>query len=192
MPFDPNPLYYKMLKLFSENYNSENRVEIYNEGSSRSSKTFDAFHLIYTFCDHNRNKGLDIYILRNVLKDCREHTYRDFKKCMGIIGVSPDDIEYTKENQEPTVYLFGNNIYFRGLTDESNQEGYPSDIVFFNEMLEIPVKSKVSGIIMRCKYLIIGDWNPKFTQHWAFDMEKRDNAFFTKTNYHFISELRFK
>jgi PBSX family phage terminase large subunit len=181
--FDPNPLYYKMLRLFVDNYSENNKVEIYNEGSSRSSKTFDAFHFIYTFCDHNRNKWNDIYILRNVLKDCREYTYKDFKKCMQIIGVKEPDITYMKENQEPTVTLFGNNIYFRGLNDEANQEGYPSDIVFFNEMLEIQSKSKIAGIVMRCRKMIVGDWNPKFTQHWAFDLEKRDNAFFTKTNY---------
>lgn len=184
MNFDPNPLYYKMCQLFSENYSEENKVEIYNEGSSRSSKTWDTFHFIFTFCDHNRNKGNDIYILRNVLKDCREYTYKDFKKCMkDIIGVKEPDITYMKENQEPTVTLFGNNIYFRGLNDEANQEGYPSDIVFFNEMLEISVKSKINGIMMRCRKMIIGDWNPKFTKHWVFGLEKRDNAFFTRTNY---------
>ena len=149
-----------------------------------SSKTFDTFHFIYTFCDHNRGKGNDIYILRNVLKDCREFTYKDFKSCMkDIIGVKEPDITYMKENQEPTVTLFGNNIYFRGLNDEANQEGYPSDIVFYNEMLEIQVKSKIAGIMMRCRKLTIGDWNPKFTQHWVFDLEKRPNAFFTRTNY---------
>jgi PBSX family phage terminase large subunit len=172
-----------MLKIFSENYSEDNKVEIYNEGSSRSSKTWDTFHFIYMFCDHNRNKGNDIYILRNILKDCREYTYKDFKKCMQIIGVKALDITYMKENQEPNVTLFGNNIYFRGLTDESSQEGYPSDIVFFNEMLEIPVRSKIAGILMRCRKMIIGDWNPKFTKHWVFDLEKRPNAYFTKTNY---------
>lgn len=181
--FDPNPLYYKMLQIFSDNYSPENRVEIYNEGSSRSSKTWDTFHFIYTYCDHNRNKGKDIYILRNVLKDCREYTYKEFKKCMNVIGVKEPDVIYTKENQEPTVFLFGNNIYFRGLNDEANQEGYPSDITFVNELLEVPIKSKIAGILMRCVVMFIGDWNPKFTQHWAFKLESRDNAFFTRTNY---------
>jgi phage terminase large subunit len=184
MNFDPNPLYYRICQLFSENYSSENKVEIYNEGSSRSSKTWDTFHFIYTFCDHNRNKNNEIYVLRNVLKDCREYTYKDFKTCMkDVIGVKEPDITYMKENQEPTVTLFGNNIYFRGLTDESDQEGYPSDIVFYNEMLEIQSPSKIAGIKMRCRKLEIGDWNPKFTQHWAFNLEKRPNAFFTRTNY---------
>lgn len=182
--FDPNPLYYKMLKIFSDNYTGKEKVEIYNEGSSRSSKTFDTFHFIYTFCDHNRKKNKDIYILRDVLKDCREYTYKDFKICMNsIIGVKPPDITYMKENQEPTVTLFGNNIYFRGLTDEDNQEGYPSDIVFFNEMLDIPSKSKIAGILMRCRVMVIGDWNPKFTTHWVFKLEGRPNSFFTHTNY---------
>lgn len=27
------------------------------------------------------------------------------------------------------------------------------------------------------------DWNPKFTEHWCFDLEGQDNVFFTRTNY---------
>ena len=49
MSFDPNPLYYKMCQIFSENYSPENKVEIYNEGSSRC---FDGSTLVRT------NKGL--------------------------------------------------------------------------------------------------------------------------------------
>ena len=35
MAFDPNPLFFKMVSLFKENYSPEKRVEIYNEGSTR-------------------------------------------------------------------------------------------------------------------------------------------------------------
>ena len=86
MAFDPNPLYFEMCSIFKDNYTSENRVEIYNEGSTRSSKTWDAFHFIYTFCDHNRGKDNDIYILRNTLVNCRDYTFKDFKKFIKVIG----------------------------------------------------------------------------------------------------------
>lgn len=178
--FDPNPLFFEMIKIFKENYTPDNKVIICNEGSSRSSKTYDFFHFLYLFCDHNHDKGNDIYILRDTLTNCRDYTFKDFKQCMQIIGA---DIEYFSEGQKPYCKLFGNNIYFRGLDDEKNQEGYPSDIVFLNEALEVQNKSKIAGIRMRCRKLMVFDWNPKFTQHWCFDMEGQLNTFMTHSTY---------
>lgn len=180
MHFDPNPLFYKMGQIFQDNYSPENKVIICNEGSSRSSKTFDAFHFIIAFCDHNRNKENDIYILRETLQNCRDYTFKDFQKCCQIIGISP---EFKSAGQKPYCNLWGNNIYFRGLDDEKNMEGYPSDILFFNETLEIKDKSRIAGLRMRCRKLIIMDWNPKFTQHWCFDLEGQPNTFFTHSTY---------
>ena len=180
MAFDPNPLFFEMCKIFSHNYTGEdNKVIICNEGGSRSSKTWDTFHFIYTFCDHNRNKENDIYILRETLTKCRDFTFKDFKSCMKVIGA---DLEYFSEGQKPYVRIFGNNVYFRGLDDEKNSEGYPSDIIFVNESLET-TKGQVDGLKMRCRKLLIMDWNPKFTDHWCFDLEGQDNVFFTRTNY---------
>ena len=119
-----------------------------------------------------------IYILRNTLKDCREKTFDDFKKCMTGIEVFPN---YMSENTAPDLKLFGNDIRFRGLDNEST-EGYPSDIVFYNESLEMN-EERISGIQMRCRKLEIYDWNPKYTQHWCFNLEYQDNAFFTHSTY---------
>ncbi len=178
MSFDPGRIYYEMLYIFDQNYTPDKKVIICNEGSSRSKKTYDAFHLLYTFCDHNRNEGNMIYILRNTLKDCREKTFDDFKKCMKIIDHHPN---YISEKMAPELVLFGNDIRFRGLDHES-KEGYPSDIVFYNESLEMD-QERISGISMRCRKMEIYDWNPKYTQHWCFNMEGRPNTFFTHSTY---------
>ena len=77
------------------------------------------------------------------------------------------------EKSSPEYNLFGNNIFFRGLEDSTEQVSY--DIVFINEMLEIPDKSLIAGLKMRCKMLFIGDWNPKYTDHWAFHFEDQPN-----------------
>jgi len=179
MAFDPNPLFFKMASLFQENYKNDEKVIICNEGGSRSSKTWDTIHLIYAICDHNRNSGLDIYVLRDTLTKCRDFTLKDFQKCFKEIG---DNTAYFITSPKPYCKLFGNNIYFRGLDDEANSEGYPSDILFLNESLEMK-KSQVDGLKMRCRKLMILDWNPKFTEHWCFDLESQDNVFFTRTNY---------
>jgi phage terminase large subunit len=179
MIFDPNPLFYEMVRIFKENYSPDNKVVICNEGSSRSSKTWDFFHFLVLYCDHNRGKGNEIYILRETLTNCKDFTLKEFKNCLKIMQIWDD--EFFKSPQKPEYNLFGNHIYFRGLDDSS--EGYPSDIVFVNEALENNNKEKVEGIDMRCRKLMVYDWNPKYTQHWCFDLQGGPNVFFTHSTY---------
>lgn len=146
-----------------------------------SSKTQDAFHLIETFCDHNRDKPLKIGIFRNTLKDCREKTYDDFKKFLKQIRGIYNVDNARGELSSPTYNLYGSTIEFRGLDDETEQKGY--DIVFINETLEVESETKIIGLIMRCTKLCIFDWNPKYTQHWVFEWENRPFVYFTKTTY---------
>jgi PBSX family phage terminase large subunit len=176
--FDPNKLFYKMASAFQAAITEGRRLVICNEGGSRSGKTYDAFDLITFICDHNRNAGLDIYILRDTLTNNRDFTLKDWKKLQKLNGIELRG----KDTPKPEYKLFGNNIYFRGLDDEANTEGYPSDILFINEVLETE-KSKVEGLLMRCRKLVIFDWNPKLTKHWIFDYEGRPDVLFTNTTY---------
>lgn len=180
MNFSPNPLFFEISKIFAENYTPENKVVICNEGGSRSSKTWDAFHFIVAYCDHNRNKNNTIYILRDTLTNCRDFTLKEFQDCLKVMGIWDQD--NFRSHPKPDYNLFGNQVFFRGLDDEANVEGYPSDILFINEALETE-KSKVAGLRMRCRKLLMMDWNPKYTQHWCFDLEGQPNTFFTHTTY---------
>lgn len=178
MIFDPNPLFFEMVKIYDQYKTDNNKIIIMNEGGSRSSKTWDFFHLLVAICTNNKN--LDVYILRDTLVNCRDFTLKEFTAALTVMGIF--DERKLKSSPKPFYNLFDNNIYFRGLDDEKNQEGYPSDIVFINEALETE-KAKVDGIIMRCRRLVVMDWNPKFTRHWCFDMQKRSDTFFTHSTY---------
>jgi hypothetical protein len=145
-----------------------------------SGKTWSEFDLITWICDHNRNAELDIYILRDTLIHCRDFTLKDFIKLLRINGFY-DSSCYTG-SPKPYYRLFGNNIYFRGLDDETSTEGYPSDILFFNEVLETE-KNKVDALKMRCRKLIMMDWNPKLTKHWVFDLEGQPNVVYFRSTY---------
>ena len=191
--FDPNPLFYWMITTFIESkdklfYSEEHpegekkTVTLCNEGGSRSGKTFDAFHLIYYLCSVNVDRGLKIFVLRDTLKKCRDITWVDFKDTLKSF-VAYDEDNAHSVNTSPVYNLFGNLISFRGLDDEKDSEGYPSDILFINEVLDVNYKSRINGLLMRCEILCIQDWNPKFTDHWAFDQEKEDNTFFSHTNF---------
>ncbi len=179
MNFDPNILFYEMVRIYKDNSNKEDKVTICNEGSTRSSKTWDFFHFLVMYCENNKNKELEIYILRETLADCKDYTFKEFQKCLKIIGIW-DDNNY-KNPQKPYYNLYGNNVFFRGLDDSS--EGYPSDIYFVNEALENQKKEKIEGIDMRCRRLAVMDWNPKYTDHWCFDLEGQSNVHFTHSNY---------
>src|SRR3989304_464114 len=176
--FDPNDLFYIMAAKVADFWSRDKKLIICNEGGTRAGKTWDTFDLITYICDNNRGKGLDIYILRDTLINNRDFTLKDWKKLQSLNGIEL----IGKENPKPEFNLFGNNIYFRGLDDEENTEGYPSDILFFNEALELD-KSQVSGLLMRCRKLIIFDWNPKLTTHWVFDYEGTPGVLFTNTTY---------
>lgn len=180
MNFNPNPLCWYMVKLYQENKFKDDKLIICNEGGSRSSKTWDFFHFLVLFCDQNKNTWNEIYILRDTLVNCRDFTLKEFIKCLQIIGIYDDKM--LKTSPKPYYNLFGNHIFFRGLDDEVNTEGYPSDIIFVNEALETS-KGSVDGIKMRCRKLVVMDWNPKYISHWAFKLENQPNVFFTHTTY---------
>lgn len=179
MIFDPNELFYTMVGIYTDNKVSKNKITICNEGGSRSSKTWDFIHFLVMFYDHNRGKGLETYILRNTLVDCRDFTYKEFEKCLTKIGVMSEVKK--KESPKPYMNLFGNHIYFRGLDED--KEAPPSDIIFVNEALEVETRRKLKGWFMRCRKLQVLDWNPKFSQHWCFDLEGNPNTFFTYSTY---------
>ncbi len=180
MPFEPNELYFKMCKLYSDRVTPESKLIIVNEGSSRSSKTWDTFHFIVSLCQSNQDKQYDIYILRDTLVNCRDFTMKEFQDCLKTIGIYNPNCMV--QSPKPVYKLFGHSIKFRGLDDEQSAEGYPSDIIFFNEALEMN-KSGMDGLIMRCRKLVIIDFNPKYSDHFVFNMEKREDTVFTKTTY---------
>lgn len=179
MPFDPNGLFYQMALYISEHKNDPDKIIICNEGSSRSAKTWDTIHLIYTYCDHNRNKNKEIYVFRDTLTNCKDYTLKEFEKCFRVMGATLN----VKNPQKPNISLFGNNIYFRGLVDEQSSEAAPSNFVFVNEMLDVDTYAMISGWLMRCSEIFVADWNPKFTDHWAYALQERKNCLFTHSTY---------
>lgn len=189
MKFDPNALCYRMLEYYSENKGRVNPetgrtalVKFANNGSSRSSKTYDAIHFIVAMFDAHRGKNLYCAVFRDELVDCRDTTFKDFKECLAIMDII--DQCYIVEHPKPKITLWGNTIAFLGLPKGKDNKQFPrTDILFFNEALEINDKQAVNGLLMRCEMCAIFDWNPSLTEHWAFDMEREFNCLFTRTTY---------
>ena len=156
-------------------------IKIFNEGSSRSGKTFSAFDFILYLCDRARKNPISIYVIRKTLKSCREKTYyEDFVGWAKNVGVYHKD--FTRgENSTPEFTLFGSTIKFIGL--DNDEELGRSDVLFFNEMLDHNDEKAINNMIMRCEIAVIGDWNPKLSYHFIFNREGQFNTLFTKTTF---------
>jgi hypothetical protein len=179
----PNGLFFKMAQLVAAR-KPETKLIIGNQGGGRSSKTYDFFHLLAWICDHNRHKKLEIYIFRDTLTACKEHALKDFRECLQIIGIWNENNLRSVDNK-PNYNLFGQTIKFRGIEDGSTEhkEASRSDIIFVNEILSGVSKENFDNWLRRCEALVVADWNPKYTDHWFFDFEKRSDCVFTYTTY---------
>ena len=113
MVFDPNPLFYEMVRLYHTKRPDDDKITIFNEGGSRSSKTWDFFHFLVFYCDQFRNKQQEIYCHRDTLTNCRDYTLKDFINCLTEMQVF-DHTKLSGVGHKPYYNLFGNHIYFRG------------------------------------------------------------------------------
>ena len=156
--FNPNYLCYYIFYLWLENRDKINPntgkkslVTIFNQGGTRSSKTYDFIHALYKILDSNRNAKLYVSIYRSTLVKARDTTLKDFIECFDKMNlVDGVDYELTggKSNGRPIITLFGNTIEFKGLPETAKEAGR-SDICFINELLENSNKDIVKGIIQR-------------------------------------------
>lgn len=173
---------YKIMWYFFHKYRHGDAVlHVFNEGSSRSGKTFDTFDFLYDICAVG-DRAYSVYVYRATLQDCKEKALGDFRKKLQLRGVYDADA-MTGEKILPEYRIGESVIRFRGLDKMDVKEGHDCDIVYFNEMLDGVSESQYKNITMRCTTMIIGDWNPKYTDHWVFAMEGRPDTIFTKTTY---------
>lgn len=173
---------YKVKAYFWQLYANSGRVlRVFDEGSSRSGKTFDTIDFLFDICQA-AEKPLKVYIYRATLQDCKEITLSDFKKKLQLRGVyDPDSM--TGERILPEYKIDESVIRFRGLDKMDVKEGHDCDVIYFNELLDGVSRAQFDNITMRCTRMIIGDWNPKYTEHWAFELEGQPDTIFTHTTY---------
>lgn len=186
--WEHNPLYYTMAEFYNDNKNNINPqtgekgiVQIFNEGGSRSSKSFEAYSLLISFCDANRKAPISIYVIRQTLKNARDIAYQeDFVTLLKLSGLYYPELA-RNENQSPEYTLWGSTIKFKGL--DGNEELGRSDIIYVNEALDIKNEKVFDNLVLRCEMLLICDWNPKYSSHFLFKYEGRFNTLFTHTTF---------
>jgi phage terminase large subunit len=168
---------------------------IVEEGSSRSSKTWSNFQVL--FLDLFENPLTTCTILRDTQKSCREIVEIDWVKWLS----DPMGRKKQLEKKEITVYEFDefiekenltkyflrnktnhtwtflhNNsfIRFTGLDDEDDAMGMTQDICWINEPYKFS-HEVYKQLSQRTSKYILFDWNPKQT-HWVNEEKRKDNT----------------
>lgn len=187
---------------------------IIEEGSSRSTKTWSNFQVLYLYLFENPLTSATV--LRDTQKSCRDIVETDWKKWLrdpmvrldqyerGEITAEQLDVylkaenlsQYFTENKTNHTWIFkhnGNKITFTGLDDENNAMGMTQTICWINEPYNFS-KEVYNQLAMRSK-VILFDWNPK-QNHWIEKEKIKDTTFVDhstfKDNPFITAESRYK
>lgn len=147
------------------------------EGSGRAGKTWAVIDFLVLYCSKNSNKTINI--IRETYNSFKTTLYSDFARRLPMWGV-PSKFGVVKDIA--TFNMMGNTLNFMGADDPNKFLGAGCDIFWCNEFLDIP-KMIFDQSEQRCREMWIGDWNPKCTDHWVFDLEKRPDVAFLRTTF---------
>ena len=193
-----NEIEFLATKVFQDTWEatqSGNYKLIEQKGSSRSSKTWSDFQVI--FLDLFENPMTTCTILRDTQKSCREIIEIDWIKWLSdpmgrkkqledkLIDVKQFDefiakeslLDYFLRNKTNHTWTFKHNnsfIRFTGLDDEDDAMGMTQDICWINEPYNFSHEVYKQLSQRTAKYIIF-DWNPK-QNHWIDIERKKDNT----------------
>ena len=168
---------------------------IEEKGSSRSSKTWSNFQVL--FLDLYSNPMTVCTILRDTQTSCREIVEEDWIKWLSDpmgrkrqlekkeitihefdqLIESENLLKYFDRNKTKHVWTFKHNksyIRFTGLDDEDDAMGLTQDICWINEPYKFSHEVYKQLSQRTAKYILF-DWNPK-KDHWVDKERKKENT----------------
>lgn len=175
---------------------------ICQEGSSRSSKTWSDFLVLFKYGYENPNKV--ITVLRDTATDCRDIVESEWVKWLSdpcgrttqyeagkITGEQLNKylrVENLKpfftENKTKHIWTFkygGSTIRFTGLDDDDKVMGMTQNVCWVNEPYSFPHEI-YRQLSQRTSDFIIIDWNPK-KKHWIDSEKKRETSIVLKSTF---------
>lgn len=153
---------------------------ISEQGSSRSSKTYNTLIWLLAYCLQHPNICLSI--VRKTLPAIKGSVFRDFKEILTNMGVYTDK----SLNRTEMIYTLPNRtiIEFFSTDNEQKLRGRKRDILYVNEANELS-ELEWQQLKMRTTKFTIIDYNPSFTdEHWICALNKDPRT------YHFISTYK--
>ena len=195
---------FKVTKVFEDIWNSIQSNDyklIVEEGSSRSSKTWSNFQVLFLIC-FNRPRTSCV-VLRDTAVDCKDIVEKDFMDWLadpnargfeyekGLITIEEYDalikeenlLKYLKRNATKSRWTFpnGSTITFNGLDKISKAMGMTQNICWLNEPYKFSEKV-YRQLAQRTSMFIIADWNP-MESHWLDDEKTKSSSVLLKSTF---------
>lgn len=143
------------------------------EGGSRSRKTWSIIDFILWLCKEE-TVPFTFNIVKETYSNFKTTLHNDFNERLPQMGqLSP----FETVREVPSFHLFRNKFSLIGADQPSKFEGAGTDFIWFNEALPIQ-KVIFDNAEQRCKRFWIMDFNPRVSDHWIFNMAKRDDVRF--------------
>lgn len=155
-------------------------VTISEQGSSRSSKTYNTVIWLIVYCLTHPNTSLSI--VRATLPALKGSVLRDFKEILQRMGL----FNVKSLNKTELIYNFYNGSFCEFFSTDSEQKlrGRKRNLLYINEANEISFL-EYQQLKMRTTHYTILDYNPSFSEdHWLNDVNKEDKT------YHFITTYK--
>jgi len=198
--FKASPVFHEIWKAFNLKTVVGNTPEhvyklIVEEGSSRSTKTWSNFQVLFLYLYETPISSATI--LRDTQKSCRDIVEEDWRKWLMDPMVRKKEFErkeidlnqldaylkvenlkqYFVENKTNHTWTFkhnGNMIRFTGLDDENDAMGMTQSVCWINEPYDF--SEEVYKQLAQRSKIILFDWNPK-QNHWVENEKKKNSTF---------------
>lgn len=172
------------VRLVDKNYQAIHRAYyggkkgIILEGSSGSGKTWASLKFLMSIC--GVEDGLTINAIRQTYSSFKGTLYDDLGRLLRSAPMVKNPFIVNKDIA--TYSLFTSRINFLGADNPDNYEGKRCDIAYYNEMLDIE-KEIYQAQNQRTRKFFIGDYNPKTTHHYVYQLEKDPEIVFFRSTF---------
>lgn len=148
------------------------------EGSSRSGKSWSVIDfLFYTATQPGHSRVINI--VKETYNSFKTTLYNDFNRRLPDFGF-PSPFQSAKD--VPSFWLLDTKVNLMGADQPSKMHGAGCDFFWMNEALPID-KAFFDQLEMRCRKFWIIDYNPNVTDHWIYELEKREDVVFFRSTF---------
>ena len=147
------------------------------QGGARSGKTFNI--LIWWIQKLLQEDKKTLSIVRKTLPALKNSVLKDLVQVLEMFGL----YDPTKFHKQEGYYELGTNIINWFSVDEPQKlRGSKRDYLYANEANELNIEDW-NQLVFRTTDKIIVDLNPSELSCWVYDLEKRPDCYYFKTNY---------
>jgi phage terminase large subunit len=147
------------------------------QGGARSGKTFNI--LIWWIQKLLQEEKKTLSIVRKTLPSLKNSVLKDLVQVLEMFGL----YDPTKFHKQEGYYQLGTNIINWFSVDEPQKlRGSKRDYLYCNEANELNIEDW-NQLIFRTTDKVIVDLNPSELSCWVYDLEKRPDCYYFKTNY---------